>query len=133
VLIWYANIPEETEWFYTRLKGSWEPLSYALIFFHWLFPFLGLLSRHIRRRPQLVFAWAIYLLVVHFVEIYWIVMPQSSLTFGGAGGVITSLLMGLGMVGLYLGGLLWFTSCKQVKVLAVRDPRLSESLAFENI
>ncbi|MFM2001020.1 MAG: hypothetical protein RI963_446 [Planctomycetota bacterium] len=133
VLIWYANIPEETEWFYTRLKGSWEPLSYALIFFHWLFPFLGLLSRHIRRRPQLVFAWAIYLLVIHFVEIYWIVMPQSSLTFGGAGGVVTSLLMGLGMVGLYLGGLLWFTSCKQVKVLAVRDPRLPESLAFENI
>jgi hypothetical protein len=55
------------------------------------------------------------------------------LTFGGAGGVVTSLLMGLGMVGLYLGGLLWFTSCKQVKVLAVRDPRLPESLAFENI
>jgi hypothetical protein len=71
--------------------------------------------------------------VIHFVEIYWIVMPQSSLTFGGAGGVVTSLLMGLGMVGLYLGGLLWFTSCKQVKVLAVRDPRLPESLAFENI
>lgn len=133
MLIWYANIPEETEWFYTRLQGNWQTLSYAFIFFHWMFPFLGLLSRHVRRRPTLVFAWSIYLLVVHFVELYWIVMPEFGKTLGGFGGLLAAALLTLGMLGLYTGGLLWFIRCKQIKVLAVRDPRLPESLAFENL
>lgn len=133
MLIWYANIPEETEWFYTRLQGPWQTVSYLMIFFHWLFPFLGLLSRHVRRRPTLVFAWSIYLLVVHFFDLYWIVMPQAGPTLGGASGILVTLLLTLGMFSLYIGGMLWFTRCKQVKILAVRDPRLPESLAFENI
>ncbi len=133
VLIWYGNIPEETHWYYTRLLGSWGPVSYLLIFFHWLFPFLGLLSRHIRRKPALVFAWSVYLLLVHFVDLAWIVMPEASTNFGGAVGVATALLVTLGMVGLYVGGILWFMRAKQVRVLPVRDPRLPESLAFENI
>lgn len=133
MLIWYANIPEETEWFYTRLQGPWQTVSYLMIFFHWLFPFLGLLSRHVRRRPTLVFAWSIYLLVVHFFDLYWIVMPQAGPTLGGGSGILVSLLMTLGMFALYVGGMLWFTRCKQVRILAVRDPRLPESLAFENI
>jgi hypothetical protein len=133
MLIWYANIPEETEWFYTRLQGPWQTVSYLMIFFHWLFPFLGLLSRHVRRRPTLVFAWSIYLLVVHFFDLYWIVMPQAGPTLGGASGILVTLLLTLGMFALYIGGMLWFTRCKQVKILAVRDPRLPESLAFENI
>lgn len=133
VLIWYGNIPEETHWYYTRLLGSWGPVSYLLIFFHWLFPFLGLLSRHIRRQPALVFGWSVYLLVVHFVDLVWIVMPEASTTFGGAIGVATALLVTLGMIGLYVGGMLWFMRANQVRVVPVRDPRLPESLAFENI
>jgi hypothetical protein len=133
LLIWYGNIPEETIWFYTRIQGPWEAISYGLIFFHWLFPFLGLLSRHVRRRPTLVFAWAVYLLIVHFIDIYWIVMPETGNSLGGATGLLTSLLLAVGMVGLYVGGILWFTRVNDVKVLAVRDPRLPESLAFENI
>jgi hypothetical protein len=133
LLIWYANIPEETTWFYTRIQGDWEVMSYSIIFLHWLFPFLGLLSRHVRRRPTLVFAWAVYLLLIHFIDIYWIVMPEAGIKFGGATGVLTSLLITGGMIALYIGGILWFVRCNQVKVLAVRDPRLPESLAFENI
>lgn len=133
VLIWYGNIPEETHWYYTRLLGSWGPVSYLLIFFHWLFPFLGLLSRHIRRKPALVFGWSVYLLIVHFVDLAWIVMPEAATTFGGAVGIATSLLVTLGMVGLYVGGILWFMRTNQVRVVPVRDPRLPESLAFENI
>ncbi len=133
LLIWYANIPEETIWFYTRIQGDWEIMSYSIIFLHWLFPFLGLLSRHVRRRPTLVFAWAVYLLLIHFIDIYWIVMPEAGIKFGGPTGVLTSLLITGGMVTLYAGGILWFVRCNQIKVLAVRDPRLPESLAFENI
>ena len=60
-------------------------------------------------------------------------MPEAGSSLGGVIGVITSLLLTLGMIGLYAGGVLWFTRANNVKVLAVRDPRLPESLAFENI
>ena len=104
-----------------------------MVFLHWMLPFLGMMSRHVRRNPKLVFGWAIYLLVMHFVDIYWIVMPEAGSSVGGAVGIVTSVLLTLGMIGLYFGGVLWFTRANHVKVLAVRDPRLPESLALENL
>jgi len=133
MLIWYANIPEETEWIYARQVGVWGKVGLVLIFLHWMLPFLGLMSRHVRRNPKLVFAWAVYLLTMHFFDVYWIVMPEAESSTGGVMGIVISLLLMAGMIGLYLGGLLWFTRANNIRVIAVRDPRLPESLAFENI
>lgn len=132
LLIWYANMPEETAWFDTRLQGVWPAVSYSFILLHWLLPFLAMMSIHGRRRPAWVAGWSAYILLVHYIDLYWIVMPETGETFGGAVGVAVTLLISLGMVGLYLGGILWFARSNQVKVLPVRDPRLGESLAFEN-
>ncbi len=52
LLIWYGNIPEETEWIDIRQNGLWGKLGIALVILHWMVPFLGLMSRHIRRNPQ---------------------------------------------------------------------------------
>jgi hypothetical protein len=133
MLIWYGNIPEETHWFYTRQLGPWAAVSLSLIFLHWGVPFFGTMSRHVRRRPGLVFFWSIFILVIHFIDIYWIVMPEAGpeVGLGGAGGVASSVLCGLGMLALMLG--LMLTVAGQTTVVAVRDPRLGESLAFENV
>lgn len=138
LLIWYGNIPEETEWFYHRQLGSWGTLSLVLIFFHWMLPFAGLMSRHIRRNPKLVFGWAVYLLILHFIDIYWMIMPEASTAdatqhsaMGGVSGVLSSLLCVVGMFALLAGLIL--RVAQQTKVIAVQDPRLRESIAFENI
>jgi hypothetical protein len=60
-------------------------------------------------------------------------MPEAQASLGGVVGIATSLLLMFGMIGLYAGGVLWFTRANNVKVIAVRDPRLPESLVFENI
>ena len=44
-LIWYANLPEETQWYITRRTGDWNMLSWGLFFGHFLVPFVILLSR----------------------------------------------------------------------------------------
>ena len=131
MLIWYGNIPEETEWFFHRQEGAWGTLSLALIFLHWMLPFAGTMSRHVRRNPTLVFGWSLYILVMHFVDVYWMIMPEAKSGVGEFGGVIASLLCVLGMVALLLG--LMLRLAEQTKVIAVRDPRLGESIAFENI
>jgi len=131
MLIWYANIPEEQTWFYDRQDGTFGYLALVLIFFHWMLPMAGTMSIHVRRRPTLVFMWAVYILILHYVDLYWVVMPETGQGAGGAIGVIASLLCVLGMVGLMLGLIL--SVAGKTKIMAVRDPRLPQSLAFENV
>ena len=44
MLIWYANLPEETIFFYNRMQGSWLYVSLLLVFGHFIFPFFLLLA-----------------------------------------------------------------------------------------
>ncbi len=134
MLIWYANIPEETDWFFTRYPGfseSFGPISIALMVLHFGIPFLGIMSRHVRRRPWAVAFWSAYILVMHFVDLYWAIMPEASAGAGGAMGVVASLLTVVGMVCLMLGMVVIVGT--RTRLIPVRDPRLRESLAFENI
>ena len=138
LLIWYGNIPEETEWFFIRQSGTWGVVALILIFFHWMLPFLGTMSVHVRRRPHLVFMWACYILVLHFFDVYWMIMPEAyegipgseHATAGHLIGVISSVLCVVGMAGLMIGLVLKVAT--QTKIAAVRDPRFGESIAFEN-
>ncbi|MEM9825788.1 MAG: hypothetical protein AAF958_04330 [Planctomycetota bacterium] len=134
LLIWYGNIPEETEWFWIRQTNGWGSLSVVIILFHWIVPFMGTLSRHVRRRPWAMAAWSGYLLVMHFIDVFWMIMPEAhqgiteSITAVGVAGAI---LCGVGMLALMVG--LVLSLAGNTKLLPVRDPRLGESLAFENI
>ena len=77
LLIWYGNIPEETQWYLVRQTGGWQWIS--LIFLvggNCLIPFCGLLPRFVKRQKLLLGFWALWLLVMHWIDLYWIVMPD---------------------------------------------------------
>lgn len=139
LLIWYANIPEETFWLKYRQEGGWEWISLSLVALHWLLPFLGTMSRHMRRRPAVLCFWACYILVMHFIDVYWMVMPtigkhmQPEMLSAGGGfvGIATSLLCVAGMLGLFIGWV--FRTAESTPLIPVRDPRLKESLSFHQI
>ena len=131
MLIWYGNIPEETEWFYHRSVDGWWPYTIAMAVLHFGIPLFGIMSVHVRRRPWAVAAWAGYLLVLHFADLYWAIMPEVQAGFGGVMGVVASVVTALGMFAL-VGGLLLQVADRS-RLVPVRDPRLDESLAFENI
>jgi len=75
ILIFYANIPEETIFFRTRWQGGWDAVSLALLFGHFVVPFLLLLSRTAKRTNLLAVGAAI-IVVMHIVDVYWMVMPN---------------------------------------------------------
>ena len=128
MLIWYANIPEETGWYVDRQTGPWTAVSLVLLFGHLLIPFFGLLSREVKRRRILLGAWAAWMLVIHWVDLYWLIMPTFApghLPFGP-----TDLCCMIAVGGPFLAGLLW--SARGRALLPMKDPRLDESLAFEN-
>lgn len=135
MLIWYGNIPEETEWFFHRETHGWATVGIILVVCHWLLPFLGLMSMYVRRRPALICFWAVFLLIMHYIDLYWAIMPEGATNeplgpMGGGIGLVSALLCMAGMGGLYLGTI--FISAGSTPLIPVRDPRLPSALAFEN-
>jgi hypothetical protein len=128
MLIWAANIPEESIFFRPRMFTEWKWASIALIVLHFAVPFVGMMSRHVKRNPKLLATWAVYMLLIHAFDLFWIVMP----TFSPESIVFhpIDLLCLAGVGGLCLFGAL--SVAGNVKLLPVRDPRLEASLRFVN-
>ena len=128
LLIWYANIPEETLWFLHRWEGQWREASVVLGLGHFVVPFFFLLPRTIKRStPALVLA-ALWMLAMHYLDLYWLVMP--TLHRHGAHPALLDLTALLGVGGVFLAGLGWLL--RRGALVPVKDPRLGESLSFEN-
>ena len=129
MLIWYANIPEETVWYLPRQQGPWVIVSLLLLFGHLIIPFFGLMSREIKRHKALLGFWAVWMLVVHWLDMFYLVMPNVKSDGLPLGLVDLCCLAGCGL--LYLAGLLWLAGNRSL--VPVGDPRLRESLKFENL
>lgn len=75
-LIWYGNIPEETVWFLHRWDGSWKIISLILVFGHFVIPFLVLFPMEIKKNIPVMLTVSVWILIMHWIDIYWIVMPS---------------------------------------------------------
>jgi hypothetical protein len=128
LIIWYANIPEETVYFRERWEGPWKTVSLVLVFGHFVVPFIALISRTAKRSRFVLGAAAALLLAMHYVDIYWLVMP--TLGERGAEPSLTDL---CGLIGPLSAGLLVIAlRAAGGPLYPVRDPRLAESLQFQN-
>ncbi len=155
MLIWYANIPEETEYFMIRMDGGWDKLSLAMPLIHFFIPFLFLISRHVKRSRTGLAIGAIWLITVHVLDIFWIVIPNVGAHHAAAGAehgaageaianaaeaavehgapfalAVTDVTAFIGIAGLFLAAFAFFM--KKNAVVCLGDPRLEESLAHEN-
>ena len=124
MLIWYANVSEETAYFVTRLHGLWAPLFLLNICLNWVLPFLVLLPRRTKRAPSVIVKVAIAVLVGRYLDLYLMVMPPlagPSPVFGmWEGGPL--LLAGATLA------LVVFGALQKGAIVPLRDPLLSKSL-----
>jgi hypothetical protein len=129
MLQWYANMPEETNWFAERLGHGWLPLTRALAIGHFVVPFFFLLLRDVKRHPVGLLASSLWLLLMQWLDLYWLIMPGlyhegprlhllDVLTFLALGSAFTAALAG---------------TLRSKALVPLNDPRLAESLAFENV
>ncbi|WP_265767801.1 hypothetical protein [Fodinibius salsisoli] len=124
LLIYYANIPEETVWFLERLSGGYEYLAYFYLFGRFVIPFVVLLPKKTKSNYNIVATISVLILASHLVELYWLVMPvldHHGFHFNWM--TVTSF---LGLGGIFFG--LFFHKFKQNKMVPVNDPRLADSL-----
>jgi hypothetical protein len=78
IVIWSAEIPAETTWYIERTRGGWWTLGVVLIAGHFALPFCALLVRAVKRSIVAVAALGAFLLAMHYLDIYWIVMPDAA-------------------------------------------------------
>ncbi len=127
MLYWYANIPEETGWYLLRSQNGWGWLGLATVFATFVLPFCGLISRYAKRNRKMLAFWAFWLIVAQWINLYWVVMPEFSDSF------VFSPMDVTGFLG--VGGI-WFAAVTRLamghSLVPTRDPRLENSLRFEN-
>lgn len=128
MLIWYGNIPEETIWYKTRQSGPWLWLSLLLLFGHFLLPFLWLMSRHPKRRRLVLMLAGVWLLVMHWFDLFYLIVPGSRPE--GSPLQWTDLTTFLGLGGIWFAALFWRLG--RGNLVPVKDPRLHESLGLEH-
>lgn len=127
LLIYYANLPEETLWYYHRLEGGFEYIAYGMLLFRFVLPFIVLLNREQKHRRKVLGFVAVVVLVMHFLELYWIVMP--SMHPEDAHGLDFSwmdITAFIGLGGVFFG--LFFHKFKQNSMIPENDPKLGECL-----
>lgn len=130
MLIWYANIPEETFWYKQRFAGEWGNVSWTLLAVHFVIPFFGILSRNVKRHRTAIAFWAVWILCVIYLDMYWLIMPNAA----AEGEFPLSLIdftAWIGMAGAVVATFAY--AAKNVNLVPIKDPRLPRSLAFENI
>jgi hypothetical protein len=128
-LMWYANLPEETIWYQARLEGSWKAISILLMAGHFAAPFFFLMGRAVKRRDSTLAVGGAWLLAMHFVDLYWQVMP--TLHPQGVSPSVLDLAAFVAIGGCVVAAGGWLM--RRQALVPLRDPRLAESLAFENV
>lgn len=124
LLIWYANLPEENFWFLHRWQHGWEFLSILLIITHFIVPYAALLSQPAKMDPKRLKFISVWILVAHFIDIYWLVMPN----FEGYYFSWIDLVVPLLAVGVII--LIFNYRAKKSNLVPVGDPKLQKGLDF---
>jgi len=124
MLIWYANLPEETIFIIPRTEHGWLYVSLLLLIGKFIMPFLALLPRWAKRTPAHLAAVSFLILIMQYVDLYWLAYPslhEEKVPFA-----LPEIGVFLGFLGVFLFSLTKFLSSN--KLVPVRDPRIHESL-----
>jgi hypothetical protein len=129
LLIWYANLPEETIWYRHRSAGSWLFWALAMPFIRFIIPFFTLISRPAKRNLTILGVMAVWCIVVEYIDLYWVVMP----VFYKTGPQIHWLDFVTLAATVSICGLAFWGRFKKNKMVPVGDLRFEQSLQFENV
>jgi hypothetical protein len=141
LLIWYGNLREEVTWYIPRMEGGWGVVSGLLIVFHFFLPFILLLMRQIKDHAKTIRIVAVLLLVMHLLDLMWVVIPSVTQSLAHAGGGHgehhlpwfhwVDVAAPIGMIGVWLG--LFITRLRTRPLMPMYEPYVQEMLEGEAV
>jgi hypothetical protein len=128
LLIWYANIPDESIFYNDHNRYLWKYVTYFLIVGKFMFPVIYLLAQDTKRSLRPLVTIAIWILFMHAVEMYWFIAP-----FAHPTSIVPSWQdpVALATIGSILG-YAYIRIMSGASTFPVRDPRLAECLTVTN-
>lgn len=127
LLMWYANIPEETIYYVKRLKGGWGTLFYLNIILNWVIPFVVLLPNKACKNKMVLKVICFILFIGQWIDLYLQIMPGSVGEFKLG---IIELGMFLGFIGLFI--LIFTKTLSKASLIPHNHPYLEESMYHHN-
>jgi hypothetical protein len=129
LLIWYSNIPEETEYYLLRGHHGFKPFFWVTIFTNFLFPFFALMTRAAKRSVKRLKLVATVILLGHWIDIYVMIAPKVVEHHHGHAHI------GLTEIGMFIGYFSLFVfvvgkSFAKVNIIAKHDPYLPEGVSL---
>ena len=123
LIIWAGNLPDEITWYFRRFHGGWPAPGIILIFFHFVVPFVMLLSRPFKRDVRKLVWLAIWLMIMRWLDLLWIIEPNFSATV-----TVTwaDIILPIAMGGIWMW--LYFRNLNSMPLLSVNDPDAREVL-----
>ncbi|MCC6818858.1 MAG: quinol:cytochrome C oxidoreductase [Bacteroidia bacterium] len=123
LLIWYANIPEESIYYYKRWEMPFKINWFVNLILNFLVPFLVLMTRNNKRNPKVLTFVAICILAGHWNDLYLMFVPGALDHQGGIG--MLEIGMTLAFVGLFIFWVL--TALSKKGLIPVNHPYIQES------
>ena len=134
LIIWSGNIAEETPFYLARLHGAWKVMAFVLLLFHFVVPFLLLLSRDLKRNARSLALLALVLFLLRLVDLYWLIGPDlaghhadAAAAHAGWGLPLACATAAIGLGGAWMWA--FFGALKDRPILPVGDPEIRELLA----
>jgi hypothetical protein len=124
LLIWYANLPEETSYYIHRFRDGWFAVSVFLLVGKFLVPFFLLMPRGSKRNAKMVLGVGIFMMVAQWIDVMWMIQPEFFHTGPKLGWIEVGTT--LGFIGLF--GLVVSRFLAKNNIVAIGDPKLAESV-----
>jgi len=128
MLIWYADLPEETFWFMQKWEGSWAIFSIGLIIIKFLVPYIVLVSQPSKMDPKKLKFISVWLLFAHLYDLFWLVMPEMEELSGGYSFSWIDLVFPIAAIGIII--LVFNMKAKKENLIPIGDPKLQRGLDF---
>jgi hypothetical protein len=124
LIIWSGNLPAEIAWYMHRLQTGWRFVGITLILAHFVAPFVVLLSRRVKRQPDLLLKVAAGVLLARLIDLFWLIAPE----FHQNGIAISwlDIVLPLALGAIWLGCFVW--QLRGRAILPVHDPEFDEAL-----
>jgi hypothetical protein len=124
LIIWAGNLPQEISWYVNRLQTGWRFIGVALVLFHFIVPFVLLLSRTMKREGHLIVKVAIAILLSRLLDLFWLIAPE----FHTQGITVSwlDIVLPLALGAIWLGCFIW--QLRGRAILPVHDPQFDEAL-----
>jgi hypothetical protein len=129
MLTWIANLPDSIPYLIHRQTNGWQYLGILLIVGHFVVPFLILLQRWVKYRPERLRVIAWWILIIHFVDLYCVVVPGPTEQGPMPDWSLFTAMLGVG--GLSVATCAFFMRGKPA--VPVKDPFLADSLAYSKM